>query len=950
MNFSHALIVVALQIFPLLTESYSQSYQFGKNKVQYNEFEWQKTQTRHFDVYFYNEEEELASYAGLMAEEGYRKIERLSGHTVHRRIPLIIYSSHVFFEQTNIIPGLLPEGVAGFTESYKGRVALPLSGSFPEFERVLVHELVHVFMFDRIRTVLKSRGISDYRRGPLWFSEGLAEYWSGDWNSYGDMIIRDAIFAQKLVPIGQMHRIHGTFQMYKEGQSICEFMAVRYGSDIFVRMMDNWWRSENFAEIFEITTGETLSKLDEQWHYYVRKTYLPDIKGSDPPGQISDAITKIGFNLKPVIVNKDTTRGSSENGIDYLCFRNDRGFTHIARASMDSGTGPEVVVSGTRLPEYESLHALNSSLDVSADGRLLAFSAKLMGKDHLHIWDLAEGRLKAKLTFKKIVAIASPTWSPKSGRIVFSGTNKGGISDLYVVNIGSGKVSRLTSDLYHDRDPDWHPQEDRIAFSSDRWSESGRAGYYNLFEYDFGSDVVRPLTHGFHNDQHPAWSPDGKRIAFSSDRDEIYDLFEIEISQSPNRRLRRLTKVLTGVFDPAWLPDQSGLLYTGFEKGGFQIYKLKLPVVYNDSTDVGESELVEHDLDEFAEFTDEGWTLAGLEGAGTVVKQRYRRHFSVDVAQSQISQDPVFGTSAGIQIGLSDVLGNERYYFVLSHISGSDAGFFNGLNAAFGRLHLARRLNIGWGVFRLNDRFSSRFGRFVREKRTGAYTELTYPFSRNDRLVTRLAMRHADIDRNFQGRSIKGWLLSNQISYIHDSSFWIPTGPLDGTRYSFGVGQSVDFKSSQRFNTTLFVDYRRYLRLMRRTSVAVRYMGSHSRGNVPEYYSLGGSWTLRGYPWRSIWGRNLILANNELRFPLLDRIVVAFPFGNIDFSAFRGALFLDAGNAWTNEFGSWKGSFGVGTRIGFSGVFVFRLDVSRRTDFKSVADDTRWDFFFGWDY
>ena len=102
---------------------------------------------------------------------------RFSGHTVQRRIPLIVYSSHVYFEQTNIIPGFLPEGVAGFTESLKGRVALPLSGSLPEFERVLVHELVHVFMFDRIRTVLKARGAARYRRGPLWFSEGLAEYW-----------------------------------------------------------------------------------------------------------------------------------------------------------------------------------------------------------------------------------------------------------------------------------------------------------------------------------------------------------------------------------------------------------------------------------------------------------------------------------------------------------------------------------------------------------------------------------------------------------------------------------------------------------------------------------------------------------------------------------------------------------------------------------------------------
>ena len=93
----------------------------------------------------------------------------------------------------------------------------------------------------------------------------------------------------------------------------------------------------------------------------------------------------------------------------------------------------------------------------------------------------------------------------------------------------------------------------------------------------------------------------------------------------------------------------------------------------------------------------------------------------------------------------------------------------------------------------------------------------------------------------------------------------------------------------------------------------------------------------------------MVLGNHELRFPLLDRLILAFPFGNIDFSAFRGALFVDAGNAWTDSFGEWKGAFGVGARMSLGGVFVFRLDRARRTDFKSLGE-TRWDFFFGWDF
>ena len=921
----------------------AQLYQFGKNKVQYDEFDWQKMETAHFDVYFYPEEQQLASWAARMAEEGYRAVEQVSGHTVKRRIPLIVYSSHVYFEQTNIIPGFLPEGVAGFTESLKGRVALPLSGSLPEFERVLVHELVHVFMFDRIRTVLKARGAARYRRGPLWFSEGLAEYWAGPWDSYGDMIIRDALFSQRLVPIAQMHRIQGTFQMYKEGQSICEFMAARHGPDVFVRLLDNWWRSEEFAEVFEITTGEPLADFDEKWGYHLRKTYLPDIEGSDPPGEISRAVTRAGFNLKPESAPGRTAGGEPE----VLFFHNHRGHSQIARAPLRGVEAePQVVVPGTRLPQYESLHELNSSLAVSPDGRLLAFSAKRRGRDHLHLWDLGAGRLAGTLSFEEIVAISSPTWSPEGGRIAFSGAGKGGISDLHVVDVASGGLERLTADLFHDRDPDWHPAGDRLVFSSDRWEEAGRQGYYSLFEYDFATRQVRPLTRGKNNDLHPAWSPDGGRIAFSSDRDGRFDLFELELQGSGAGSLRRLTRVLTGVFDPAWLPDGNGLLYTGFESGGFQIYRHDLATGSEGKAEPGEP----IDLAAVAAAADSGWTLEESGGSGAIVKSRYRKHLSLDIAQSQISQDPVFGTSGGIQIALSDILGNDQFYFVLSHISGSDVGFFNGLNLALGRLHLARQLNIAWGVFRLNDRFSSRFGRFVREKRTGAYTEFSYPFSRNNRIVTRLSVRHADIDRSFQGRQLKGWLMSNHVTYTHDGSFWIPTGPLEGTRYSFGAGQSVDFKSSRRFNVTLFGDYRRYLRLSRRGSFAVRYMVRHSRGEVPEYFSLGGSWTLRGYPWRSIWGHNLLLANHELRFPLLDRIVLAFPFGNIDLRAFRGALFADAGNAWSDRFGDWRGSFGGGVRIALGGVFVFRLDASRRTDFKSIGGSNHWDFFFGWDF
>ena len=913
----------------MLLSSAASGQGFGRNKVQYAEFAWRKMETTHFDVYFFAEEAELAAYTAQMAERQFADLEKKFAHTVQRRVPLVIYSSHIYFEQTNIIPNLLPEGVAGFTEYLKGRVALPLSGSLPEFERVLHHELVHVFTFDRIAQVLAQHGVLDFRPAPLWFSEGLAEYWSSERNSFGEMVVRDALFARRLVSIADMYRIYGTYQMYKEGESICHFMAERHGADVFEQLFANWWRGETFAEIFAITTGESLNKFDRAWQYHLHKHYLPAIADRDPPSELATARTQRGFNIKPAAVPGDSSA--------FYHFRNAQGYTQIVRTRRD-GSASEVVVEGERLPVFESLHPLTTRLAVSPDGQWLAFAAKSRGRDHLYIWDVEQERIAADLSFAEIVAIASPSFAPDGQRLAFAGSDEGGWTDIYLVDVTGDNLRAVRRDIYHDRQPDWSPDGERIVFSSDRWP-GGRRGRYNLFLYEVATEQIAALSRGEHNDGQPRWSPDGERIVFSSDRAGAYDIYALQLA-GERATTRRLTQVLTGAFDPVLLADGQHLLFSGYESGGFQIYELA--VDWADSAEVSYQRVEEAIV--------EPWSVASLHGQSEVASRPYERKMTFDIAQGQISQDPEFGTSGGIQVALSDVLGNDQYHFVLSHIAASQSGFFDGLNMAVTRLHLGQRLNVYWGAFRLNDRFSSRFGRFVREERLGGHVGLSYPFSQHDRIDTRLSLRRAEIDRQFEGRQLSGWLANNYVSYTHDSSLWIPTGPLEGRRYSFGLAQTIDFKTSRRFNVALFGDYRHYFRLSPRSAVAVRLMGRRSSGPVPEYFSLGGSWTLRGYSWRSLWGSKMVLYNQELRFPLLDRFLLHFPFGAMEFSAFRGALFFDVGNAWNDDFDHWRGAFGAGVRLALGGVFVFRVDAARRTDFKSIDGDTRWDFFFGWDY
>lgn len=98
---------------------------FGQNKVQYRTLNFQVLTTEHFDIYFYESERNGVDIAARLAERWHARLERLFGHRLSGRQPLVLYASHSDFEQTNVIGGTLTEGTGGVTEpsSASNRVA-----------------------------------------------------------------------------------------------------------------------------------------------------------------------------------------------------------------------------------------------------------------------------------------------------------------------------------------------------------------------------------------------------------------------------------------------------------------------------------------------------------------------------------------------------------------------------------------------------------------------------------------------------------------------------------------------------------------------------------------------------------------------------------------------------------------------------------------------------------
>jgi outer membrane protein assembly factor BamA len=157
----------------------------------------------------------------------------------------------------------------------------------------------------------------------------------------------------------------------------------------------------------------------------------------------------------------------------------------------------------------------------------------------------------------------------------------------------------------------------------------------------------------------------------------------------------------------------------------------------------------------------------------------------------------------------------------------------------------------------------------------------------------------------------------------------------------------------------VYLDARKYLALSRRNEIALRLFGVFASGNRPVIYGIGGADTVRGFPIRSLAGNQVAFANVEWRFPLFDRIDLAF----MSLGQVRGRFFLDVGmSCYSPDEGqefNYLGQPGCTGRLtdgvstygfGFT-IYVFGLpmhwDFIKRWDFKETLGSTEVDFWIG---
>lgn len=932
---------------------------FGRNKVQYERFDWRILESEHFDLHGYEAMSDAAlGDAGRMAERWYDRYQGLFDHRFGERKPLILYADKPDFQQTNTTPGFVSQSTGGFTEGLKDRVVLPFAEGYGETDHVLGHELVHAFQFD-IAQSDSGAGPTGFLRLPLWFIEGMAEYLSlGRVDAHTAMWMRDAVQRGDLPTLDDLSRDPRYFP-YRYGHAFWAYVAGTYGDNAVPALFKAAGQSGIDAAVEQVLhTSE--DSLSQNWIRATREHWAPLLGGRTPPEQVGGPLITEGGPDDWVLAPSISPDGRR------VVFLSQRDLFTIDLYVGDVTTGEVLgrVASTDRNPHFDAIAFLNSSGAWSPDGRQFAFVTFARGDNGIAIADLDRREVVRTLDTEGVDAVFDLAWSPDGSSLALSGS-RGGIVDLYRLDLASGAVERLTDDAFAELAPSWSPDGRTIAFATDRGPGADlgqlRLPRMGLGFYDVAAGttrVERPLGDAKHVS--PQYAPDGRSLYFVSDPDGFSDIYRLDLASGS---VTRVTRVATGVSGiTALAPALSVARNTGrlafsvFHDGAYRGATLTA----EEARGLPAGEAAAPPLAAVLPPTTSTPPVIVAEylsapGRGLITREfeekPYRSALSLDYVAPPTAGVAVdrFGTAIGGSIGFffGDLLGNRQLALGVQGNGGPED-----LGGILTYVNLEGRLNWGWLGGRQTYRSvltgirSTEFqGQPAREvvlqlertyyNRAGLFAQ--YPFSSTRRIEGEAGFMNI----GFGIESIRSIFVGGQqvaeieedlpapdglnlgtgsFAYVEDYSFFGFTSPVRGGRSRFEVGGNT---GTLNF-ADLLLDWRRYF-FARPVTFAVRgfhlgrYGGDAESDRLTPFF-VGYPTLIRGYESGSfepaecsvvpddptacpefdrLVGSRIAVANAELRVPL---------FGTEEYGLLGAAFlpteltgFVDGAVAWNKD-------------------------------------------------
>ena len=870
--------------------------------------------TPRFDIHYHQGEEALAQRLARVAEDVAARLSRTLG-VPSGRVQVILV------DQDDLSNGwATPVPYNTIEISAAAPTADSLIGNADDWMRlVFTHEYVHIVHLSRTRGWIGGLRKVFGRLPPLfpnafqpvWQIEGIATWQESVETGYGRVKAGDfglflgrAATERRLEPLdrasGRLVDWPSGHTPYLYGGHFHQYLADRYGAESLRRLTDETARRLPYfgARAYRKVYGKSLGALWTEFEASIQPVredtaaerltrhgfYVTGPRFSRDGRVLYSLADPHGFpSLRELDVETRRTRTVTTRYLgDHVGLAGDTAVFDQIDIAHEVGRQWDLYAVSVRDGGVRRLSygARAADPDVSPDGSRLAFTVQRADRRELATAPLAPAfRFEpASLVSAPGVDFASPRWSPDGTRLAAERRIVGGPSQIVTIDVATRTVDAIVAD--------------------------GR-------------------------NANPIWSPDGSTIYFASARgDDPFRIFAVPSTGGPIRRLEG-----TGVSAqfPAIAPDGRTLVFVGYTADGYDLFAMPLPTAR---------------WTPVAEAGGRGSRLGVPEAPGSVLPSRSYSPLrtllpTFWVPTFEVDQDEAV---VGAAVGSVDALGRHAYA-----IEGGWTG---------------SRARPDWQAAYAYDRW--------RPTIVGAVSDDTDPWRGGERRIveasagmlwttrrirrtrTVLAELHTSDERfdcpdtgacdrpAFAG--LRRDALRAGLALHASRMFGYSISPEEGGRVSGTVeaARSTTFDGAGGGSAT--VDGRGYLRAWpRHAAIAVRGAAAGSWGDeaVRRVFSASGNdpqtggftfgsdaiGLLRGVAEDRVLGHRAAVVNVDYRLRLahVERGIGTIP---VFLKAVHGAVFADAGNAWSGRFHASDLRYSIGAELSIDTVLVFVAPVT----------------------
>ena len=913
------------------------------SQVQYNhpELDWQTIETKNFRIHYYSQTESSARKGAIIAEEIFEPLTNLYDYKPTNKTDIV-------FTDTDDISN----GAAYFYDNkiiiWTSPLDFPLRGSHRWLQNVITHEFAHIISIQSSQKYGKSIpggyfqwiGYEKEKRPdvlygypnvlisypipgtsvPPWFAEGVAQYmYSGadwdHWDTTRDMILRDQVLYGKVLSWNEINTFGksgiGNESVYNSGFAFSKYIASKYSEKSFRKIMHSLSSPFNYSirKAIKDATGMDGKKLYKDYVSLLQQRY----RTLTPPSRIYDQNIRFVEDKGTANLYPKWNKGGDK-------------IAYLSNQDHDYFNTTDLFIYDLKVrKKYKIMEGVVSK--PSWNGNLIIYSKRSnvpnkVGSRYFDLYEYDLIKNKERRLTRDLRAF-SPVYNEIDSSIYYLSTFDG-TQNIYKIKIDeniSEKISdfnnneiinSLSLDIYNNR----------LLFDITT-GHNKNIHFLSLIDSSQGRYIDAELWDTRNVDAFK------EGTIYSDDRTGIFNLYYID-----NNEQGYITNTKGGAFMSDF--HESGkIVYSHYKNGQFNIAILDSIKIINQKQ-IGYSD----------KFYEKNISLASnIVGENLDSSSSYKDHFPPMFFMPRTTMD--YGKlKLGTYFYSSEILDkvsliggaslnnifDQDFFFVMDYRHLFPTFFFEAYY-----MTRSKKEDVNYSAYNLKNNIRFRLLEFkggVRIPIYGSQFELFSSWSQYRASIKENVIERPEIRTGYGYEYFKGSQLGLNWSIVQlkqrvdrninpiGYSFRLSTAKefnqfIDGLDLSDSGTLTSSFKRHNLLRTRIDAQYSFNIPKTNRASIEVGgKIGSISNKNADSFfYFFGGGFTgLKGYPYYSLQGTDLLIAEFAIRFPIFRE--KNFTFGPLSINNFLIGFEHQYGDAWNrNNNPEFKKSYGAHIRL-----------------------------------